>query len=129
MRVLTFDPDDRKYERIYGWLVTGRPVTDRRAAKIHGAILDKFEAIGQVKPPVDEQGKVREFLSADELRFYVTVSGGTIELDEVQYDMVKERVEGAVAGIHPSLTREYERCLEWLESLPKQETAKAAPVE
>lgn len=123
VRVLSFSLDDRKYERIYGWCVTGAPIKDRTQSKVHGAVLDKLEGIGQVKPPVDEKtGQPREFLR-DEIRFYVTVMGGRVVLEEAEYELVVERVTAAIAGVHPSLSRDYEKTLSWLESLPKLDAA------
>ncbi len=122
MRTLSFEPDSTSYERIYAILVTGDPVRDRGQAKLHGDVLDKLEKIGQVKPAVDLEGNPREF-KRDELRFYVTVTGGDVVLEEAEYQFVKDRCTAAFPGIHVSLTRSLDRAITWLEGLPKQEPA------
>ena len=125
MRTLSFEPDDRRYERIYAVLVTGTPNRDRRAAKLHGETLDRFEAIGQEKSAVDAQtGEPRPY-KPDEIRFYVTVAGGSVVLEEEAYEQVKERCVAAIPTMHPALSREFERAIEWLEGLPKQDATAA----
>ena len=124
MRTLSFEPDDRRYERIYALLVTGAPNKDRHAMRIHGEILDKLEAIGQVKPAQDDKGEPRPHMR-DELRFYVTVSGGDVVIEEAAYELIKQRCVDAIPGVHVSLSRDLEKTIVWLEGLPKQD-AKAA---
>ena len=125
MRTLSFDPTDRRYERIYAVLVTGEPVKDRTEGKTHGAVLDKLENIGQPIPLTDENDKPRP-AKRGELRFYETVGGGTVGLEEAEYELVKDRMTLAIRGSHVSLSRETERIVAWLEGLPKQD-AVAAP--
>lgn len=125
MRTLVFEPDDKRYERIYGWMVSGQPLRDRGQARIHASVCDKLEAIGQQRLPVDEKGDPRPY-KPDELRFYVTVTGGAVVLEEAEYEMVQQRTEAAISTIHPSLTRDYERALAFLESVVKED-AKPTP--
>lgn len=124
MRTLRFEPDSRKFERLYACCI-GSPMQlrDRGQQKLHGAILDKLETIGQVKPPVDAQtGVPRDFIP-DEVRFYVTVAGGAIVLEDAEYELLKSLTEATIPVMHKSLTRELEATLTWLEGLP-QETAR-----
>ncbi len=118
MRTLSFEASDRRYELLYAWLVQGAPLRDRGQAKLHGLVLDKLEAIGQVKPPLDPTtGQPRPYLS-DEIRFFATPSGGKVCLEDAEWEVAKERAASAVGVIHPALSREYERIVSWLESLP-----------
>ena len=130
MRTLTFKPGDRSYDRsydrIYAVLVTGESVKDRAEGKTHGAVLDRLEAIGSLIPLVDADDKPRP-AKRDELRFYETLSGGAVVLEEAEYELVKDRMTLAIRGSHVSLSRETERIVVWLEQLPKQD-AGAAPV-
>ncbi len=123
MRTLSFEPDDSKYELIYSLMVTGDPVRDRSQAKIHGDTCDKLEAIGQVKPAVDQQTGVERPHKRDELRFRVTVFGGDVTVEEEGYRMIVDRCTAAFPGIHVSKSRDLDRTLTWLEAIPKQEPA------
>ena len=119
MRALIFEPESSSYERIYACLVTSPlQLRDRGQQKLHGLILDKLEAIGQVKPAVNLQtGEIRPHLT-DELRFWITVSGGAVVLENEEWAMVKEHCESCVPLLHKSLSRSLEKTLMWLETLP-----------
>lgn len=122
MRTLSFEPDDRRFEQLYAVMIAGEPVRERSQGKLHGAVLDKMERIGQVKPAVNEAGDPRPH-KADELRFYITVAGGEVVLEEAEYELLKARCVAAFTWVHVSLTRRLEGALDWLESLPKQDAA------
>lgn len=128
MRTLTFEPEDSRYELLHAILVTGTPNRDRRAGKVHAETCDKFEAIGQAKPALDDAGNPRPFRDTD-IRFFVTVSGGTLVLEDEAYDLLLARALAAIPTVMPHKSRDLERTLAWLEGLPKEEAqpAKALP--
>jgi hypothetical protein len=130
VRTLHFEPDSRKYERLYGCLMVAPiQLRDRQEQRTHGSLLDKLEAIGQVKPAIDvNTGKVRDFMP-DELRFMVTVTGGEIVLEDAEYEIAKRFCDACVPVIHHSLSRELERTLAWLDALPQEAAAVAKPSE
>lgn len=134
MRTLVFEPLDARYERLYASLVNALPgvggnpgqgFVSRQAQKVHGKLLDKLESIGQQKAPVDASGAVRPYFP-DELRFYITVAGGTLLLEEEEYRTAKERCEAMVPHVHPTHSRALERTITWLEGLPEQSASDVA---
>lgn len=120
MRTLTFEPEDSRYELLHAILITGPPNRDRRSGKVHGDVCDKLEAIGQVKPLRDDHGVSRPHRDED-LRFYITVSGGDVVLEDEGFDLVVARAVAAVPTVLPHKSRDLERMLAWLEGLPKQD--------
>lgn len=122
MRILTFDPTDPKYDILYTALIsqtpTGSTNPTRSEQKVHGKLLDKLEAIGQVRTPTDNEGKPRAFLR-DEVKLYETVGGGRVILEEEEYRMCKQRAENIIPYLHPAKSREHERMMCWLEALPE----------
>lgn len=126
MRTLSFDPVDRRYENLYASVVQGEPNRTRDGLRTHAALCTKLERIGQVKPAIDERGEPRDF-KQDELRFYVTVSGGVIVLEEEEYREAVSRATKAMEWFHASRSRELDDLLTWLEALPKQEATAPVP--
>lgn len=127
MRTLTFDPTDRKYEVIYQTCVFGDAPKDRTEGKALGSVCDKFEAIGQLVPLLDDKGRARQ-PNRNEIRLYETVGGGVVVLEEAEYDLLVRRVTAAIPTTIPGHVREMERALSWLELLPKH-AAKAVEAE
>lgn len=125
MRTLSFDPTDRKYDYLYQACVFGDAPKDRTAGKVLGALLDKFERIGQGVPLVDDKGAPRD-LGRGEVRLWETVSGGDVVLEEAEYDLLVARALAMIPTTKPAFVRDMERALAWLETLPKQDAAALA---
>lgn len=132
VRVLTFEPDDERFERVYGAVISQHPGLsgnrDRREQRTHGKLLDKLETIGQLRPAIDVQkGEERDYLDG-EVRLYVTHTGGAVVLEEEEYRMAVERCDKVIPYLHPSLSRSHEQTMTWLEGI-KEQAAAAAPTE
>lgn len=127
MRTLHFDPDSRKYQRLYACLVSGvKTNNSREEGRTHGALLDKLETIGQIKPPINpDTGAPRDFFDG-EVRFYVTVTGGVIVLENAEWRMAVDHCTACIPRIHAALSRELEQTLAWLEALPEEQPKPAA---
>lgn len=117
MRVLHFEPDSYLYEDIYTSVITPRPRASRAENKIHGTLCDKLEAIGQVKPAIDlTTGKPREH-QRDEVRYYISVDGGRVVLEDAEWTLAKQCVEAVIPQCHPALSRRFEAAMTFLEGI------------
>lgn len=126
VRTLAFDPLDSRYERLYGVLINAIPGVgnqNRAEQKAHGRLLDKLEEIGQVKQMPDPRTGILRDPTPDERAFYITVSGGTVIVDEEEYRLAVARATANIPLIDPALSRPLERMMTWLESLPEQSLA------
>ncbi len=129
MYTMRFEPTSRYYERVYAAAVTGEAPKDRPERKALSAALDKLERIGQPLPFLDlATGKSREKIRG-EVTLYESVSGGDVELENAEFDVLKHRTLEQCKGAHPSLVRETEALEAWLEAIVKDTAATARPQE
>lgn len=120
MRTLEFKPDSPYYERLYWALVmSGQNLRDRGELALSTGIIRKLQGIGVVKPVIENNGTPRAHYR-DELRLYIT-AGGSVVLDETEYDYCRRHCDAAIPIIHKSLAPELLATLEWLEGLEKWE--------
>lgn len=125
-RVLTFNPLDERYERLYAAVVhlSRKQPGSRAEAKVNNSLVDKLEAIGQPILPLDDQGRERDFRH-NEMRFYQTVVGGTVTLDGAEWRAAIDHMESALPNVHRQMGRSHEDTHAWLEAVPEQD---ASPV-
>lgn len=126
-RVLDFSPLDERYERIYAACVhlSRRQPGNRAESKINNSLLDKLEAIGQPVPMLDEQGREREHRHG-ELKFYQTVSGGTVTLDTAEWKAACEHMDSAIPNVHRQMGPSHEAAFAWLEAVPERDAEPVA---
>jgi hypothetical protein len=118
MRILKFQPTARSFDLCYQAAIFSNVQLDRAGLKTHGAILDKLEAIGQVKPAVDMQtGKERAYLP-DEVRIWQTIAGGDVVLENAEWELLKTLLVAAIPNVGKSLTRELDATITYVEGLP-----------
>lgn len=128
---LDFDPGDPKYERLYAACchLSQKNPTDRKEQKVNNSLLDKLESVGRPIPALDDKGMVRAHRRS-ELKFYETVAGGVLVLEQAEYDMAKEHMLSAIPMVHRQVGAEHEAAMAWLEAVKGQEpraAEKAAP--
>src|ERR1019366_9358511 len=96
MRTLQFDPLSRQFDIVYSSLLQSplplRGATERRTQI---GLLISLVTIGQLKPTRDTLGNPRE-PTRDELHLYETVSGGSIAVNEAEFDLLKKHVTATV---------------------------------
>ena len=116
MRLLTFSPNASSYRILYqALLAPGMPLTVADLGA-HVATVRKFEAIGEDAAP-KPAGPLSPIQQA--AKYYVAPDGGSVELEEGEYEMLKTRLEGSVGQFNPQLSAEVLGALDWLKSSPK----------
>ena len=125
MRTLNFEPGGRAFDLCYHALIFSPLPVQRNELRTHGVILTKLEAIGQVRLPVDKDGAVREF-GPDELRLFMCVQGGTVVLEDAEWDFLKRHMDATVPNVNKALSRDLDRALDWLEKIPAELPTPAA---
>lgn len=118
MRTLVFQPDSKHYEQLYWALIMSPLPPTKEDLPVLAAVLPKVRAIGQIKPAIDNQGNPRKHLT-DEVKFYVTVAGGDVNLEEQEYQWAMKHADAAIAGVHKGAAEDYFTMLEYVKSVEK----------
>jgi hypothetical protein len=126
MRILPFaptSPTEKAYELVYQSLLFSPLPVQGNERKVHGEVLGKLEAIGELKPMLDADGKTPREYGRDEIRLYHCPAGGSVTLTEAEYDLVKRHVAAiADAPTFPKASsRAIDALIDTLDKLPKVE--------
>lgn len=113
MRTLHFEPNSALYERLYICLMLSPAALAKNELRPFGRLVGALESIGQVRAPTNDDGTPREFIE-NELRFYVTVQGGDVTIEESQYDLAKKHADASIPTIHKSKARELDALIDYL---------------
>ena len=126
MRTLLFEPASKRFERLYWVLVMSPLAMQTNELVLQTDLLRNFHAIGHVKRAVDALGVPRDHL-ADEVRFYITHTGGSIRVNGTEYEYLKKHAQACVQIIHKSIADELRDVIECLNALKEEPevTAKA----
>lgn len=123
MRVVHFEPASKRYEIAYQSLLYSPLPIAKHERKTHGSALSKLESIGQVRPIINgATGEGRE-PGPDDVRLYVSVTGGDLALEEAEWDLLARHVEATVQSptFAKALLREADAFLDALAASPPVE--------
>lgn len=112
MRRLDFEPGDhdKRFILCYQALCFAEAPLPRNELRLHGDILRKMEGIGQIANPNKPD---------DQPYMYRCVGGGEIIVSEIEYAIIKRFLAKFLDQVIRALSREMDRALEWIESVPE----------